>query len=32
MWARPASTTFNRVVNQVLPTMQTLFYLKQLTK
>ncbi|CAB3714608.1 hypothetical protein LMG24238_04415 [Paraburkholderia sediminicola] len=27
-----ASTTFNRVLQQVLPTIQTLFYLKQLTK
>nr|WP_115783639.1 polysaccharide biosynthesis/export family protein [Paraburkholderia caffeinilytica] len=27
-----ASTTFNRVLQQVLPTVQTLFYLKQLTK
>ncbi len=27
-----ASTTFNRVLQQVLPTIQTLFYLKQLTR
>ncbi len=27
-----ASTTFNRVLQQVLPTLQTLFYLKQLTR
>ena len=27
-----ASTTFNRVLQQVLPTVQTLFYLKQLTR
>ncbi|WP_109484181.1 polysaccharide biosynthesis/export family protein [Paraburkholderia sp. C35] len=26
------STTFNRVLQQVLPTLQTLFYLKQLTR
>ena len=27
-----ASTTFNRVLQQVLPSVQTLFYLKQLTR
>jgi len=27
-----ASTTFNRVLQQVLPTIQTLFYLRQLTR
>ena len=27
-----SSTTFNRVLQQVLPTLQTLFYLKQLTR
>ena len=27
-----ASTTFNRVLQQILPTVQTVFYLKQLTK
>ncbi len=27
-----ASTTFNRVLQQVLPTVQTLFFLKQLTR
>ena len=26
-----ASATFNRVLNQVLPTIQTMFYVKQLT-
>jgi polysaccharide export outer membrane protein len=27
-----ASTTFNRVLQQILPSVQTLFYLKQLTR
>jgi polysaccharide export outer membrane protein len=27
-----ASATFNRILQQVLPTLQTLFYLKQLTR
>jgi polysaccharide biosynthesis/export protein len=27
-----ASTTFNRVLQQVLPTIQTVFYLRQLTR
>jgi polysaccharide biosynthesis/export protein len=26
------SVQFNRLVNQVLPTLQTIFYLKQLTR